>query len=288
MKKSTSLYQGEQFVFATMHDKELFLEGACKKILGASLRGLKGILDTDLLGTFSGEIEREGTQKETVLKKCLLGLEKSGLSFGLASEGSFGPDPLIPFFNSSIESIVFIDKKRDLKLFETMRFLRTNYNEKKVSASEDYSEFLKSILFPSHRLIVRPNIWADKTIIFKGIQDPDQLKKAISISCSNSSDQQALLQTDMRAHMNPTRALNLVKLGLRLFRRIERPCPSCNSPGWGPSRKLPGKRCKACYYPTELPRASLWCCPACLFEQEKSLPSAEIGAEPCYCPNCNP
>lgn len=288
MKKLTSLYQDEEFVFATMHDKEVYLNGACKKILGASLRGLKGVLDTDLLGTFSGEVERMGTQKETVLKKCLLGLKQSGLPYGIASEGSFGPDPLIPFFNSSIETVVFIDQKRNFQLFESRRFLKTNYNQKTVSDFEDCSEFLKEAIFPSHRLIVRPNVWVDKTIVFKGLQTLDELKKALSTACIHSEDKKAFIQTDMRAHMNPTRAFNLVKLGLRLFRRLQHLCPSCSSPGWGPSRKVPGKPCKVCSCPTPLPYASLWNCPLCPMEEEKPLFDSHIPAEPGHCPNCNP
>ncbi len=288
MKKSTSLYQGERIAFATMHRKEFYLQGACKKILGASLQGLGGLLNTDLLGTFSGEIERPGSQKETVLKKCLLGLEQSGQEYGIASEGSFGPDSLIPFFNSSVETIVFIDKKRNFQLLESARFLKTNYAYQIISTSQDYSEFLKGALFPSHGLIVRPNVWEDKTIVFKGIQTFDVLKKSISICCTQSADGNAFIQTDMRAHMNPTRAFNLLKLGIRLFRKLGRLCPSCHSPGWGPSRKVTGRPCRVCLYPTLEPRSSLWSCSCCSFVEEKPLHDSNLKGDPRYCPCCNP
>ena len=64
MKKSSSVYQGEKIALATMHKKELYLKAACEKILGASLSTFDDKINTDLLGTFSGEIERKRGQKE--------------------------------------------------------------------------------------------------------------------------------------------------------------------------------------------------------------------------------
>jgi hypothetical protein len=42
-----------------------------------------------VLGTFSGEIERELTPLETLQKKIRMGMEELGLPLGIASEGSF-------------------------------------------------------------------------------------------------------------------------------------------------------------------------------------------------------
>ena len=40
-------------------------------------------LDTDALGTFTGEIERKQSPRETVLIKARLGVEKTGESIGI-------------------------------------------------------------------------------------------------------------------------------------------------------------------------------------------------------------
>jgi len=55
-------------------------------------------LDTDLLGTFSGEIERELSPMDAARQKCLLAMELTGADLAVASEGSFGAHPLLYFF----------------------------------------------------------------------------------------------------------------------------------------------------------------------------------------------
>jgi hypothetical protein len=288
MKKSFSVYIGQQIALATMHKKELYLNAACKKILGASLITFDGKLNTDLLGTFSGEIERKGNQKETVLQKCKLGLDLSGLPLGMANEGSFGPHPYIPFIASSFETLVFIDRIRCLEVFETMRFMRTNYRSTTCSSSDDLTDFLDWSLFPSHGLIIRPNVCKDKTILFKGVQDFTELKKSISICSQNSTDKMAHIETDMRAHMNPTRGFNIQKLGIRLFRRLTRLCPVCQAPGWGRTNTKKGRPCSICEYPSELPISYIWSCSICPHQEEEPFPDAPNYADPGYCNMCNP
>jgi hypothetical protein len=45
--------------------------------------------DTDLLGTFTGEIERKLDPIATARQKCLLAMKLSNCDLGVASEGSF-------------------------------------------------------------------------------------------------------------------------------------------------------------------------------------------------------
>jgi len=54
-------------------------------------------LDTDGLGTFTGEVERPAPPRETALLKARLAIETTGLPRALASEGSFGPHPALGF-----------------------------------------------------------------------------------------------------------------------------------------------------------------------------------------------
>lgn len=288
MKKSNSIYAEKNILLTTMHRKELYLEAACKKILGASLLTLDGKIDTDALGTFSGEIERKGTQKEVVLKKCKLGLERSDFTLGIANEGSFGPHPQIPFIPASFETLVFVDKVRQIEIFETMLFKETNYRHATYNASDDLTDFLKLSLFPSHGLIVKPNICSDKTVLFKGIQNIIELKKAINFCIKYSTDNQVHIETDMRAHMNPTRGVNLRKLGIRLFRRLSRLCPCCQSPGWGITSLKKGRPCLLCHYPTELPTNYIWSCVQCPHQKEQLFPNGMSYSDPTYCKLCNP
>jgi hypothetical protein len=69
-------------VYATKHKKDQFVFGDLSK-LGIIL--VIPDIDTDLLGAFKGEIAREGTPKDIVLKKARLGMNSSALACGAAS-----------------------------------------------------------------------------------------------------------------------------------------------------------------------------------------------------------
>lgn len=53
-------------------------------------------IDTDQFGTFSGEIERVLSPRETAIAKARAGMAAAGTAFGLASEGSIRPHPTVP------------------------------------------------------------------------------------------------------------------------------------------------------------------------------------------------
>ena len=75
---------------ATKHDKGKLVAQPFKDILDMTVQEV--LVDTDVLGTFAGEIERVGTPQETTVKKAQLGIEATGNPYALASEGSVGPE----------------------------------------------------------------------------------------------------------------------------------------------------------------------------------------------------
>lgn len=79
-----------QASLATKHSKERAIARPLRFALGLDIAATPD-LDTDLLGTFSGEVPRVGTALEVCKRKARLGMAGTGLPFGLASEGSFGP-----------------------------------------------------------------------------------------------------------------------------------------------------------------------------------------------------
>lgn len=103
-----SRYRGRVAALATKHAKERALAWPLGRGLGLSLRVPAG-MDTDMLGTFTGEIPREGTPAEVVRRKARLGITAAKLPIGMASEGSFGPHPLMPLLPSDFEVLVFVD-----------------------------------------------------------------------------------------------------------------------------------------------------------------------------------
>jgi hypothetical protein len=282
------IYKNCTFAFGTQHLKETILQPAAKKILQAKLLSIEGVFNTDQLGTFSGEIERPGTPIEIAKLKALKAIELLRTPYGIGSEGSFGAHPFVPFVSGSVETLVFVDQIHHFTMTETQISSRTNFSHKIVKNSDHLDSFLTKALFPSHALIVRPNIWDQKNLVFKGIQSFEKLRESIDVCCSKSSDHSALVQTDMRAHFNPTRQFELIKAGIRLFRRLSRNCPHCGSPGWGIIGQKRGKRCSLCDCPTQYPTHWIWGCPTCTSTREKERYDFKEPLDPTYCNVCNP
>ena len=103
------MFQNRTIGIVTKHEKELLISDLLEKELNCKVELIDGI-DTDQLGTFSGEIERKELPFETIQKKCILG-HKKGYDLVLASEGSFGSHPSIPFMIANEELILLSDKK---------------------------------------------------------------------------------------------------------------------------------------------------------------------------------
>jgi hypothetical protein len=94
-------YAGERAVIATMHGKEAAVAPVLLARLGLVVTTAAN-LDTDALGTFTGEIPRAGTIREAAISKARLGMTATGLPIGIASEGSYGPHPNIPFIPGGV------------------------------------------------------------------------------------------------------------------------------------------------------------------------------------------
>lgn len=285
-KINTRPYNNKSCVIASMHSKENAISSAFSGFLGLNL--VQANIDTDQLGTFTGEIERKGSALDCVRKKCELGLKERDFNIGIASEGSFTPHPAIPFMASDYEILYFIDKERDFHIYETLISTKTNYFMESISNHQRLKMFCHRALFPSHGLIVRPNKCEDKTIIFKGIQRMDVLEEVFFKCCRVSLDGKALVETDMRAHMNPTRMEVIKELANSFAKRIATPCPLCNNPGWGMVEIQKGLECELCGSETDMIRCEVFGCPKCAYKEYRSRQDGLIQAQPQYCGFCNP
>jgi hypothetical protein len=287
MANSRHPYAGRTAVIATMHRKEAAVAPALISMLGLTITTAPG-LDTDLLGTFSGEIPRQGTMLEVATRKARLGMSVMGVQLGLASEGSFGPHPAIPYIPAGLELMVFVDDERGIVVTESVIAEKTNYNHLVVLPGEPADEFLQRVGFPNHGLIVRPNEGDAPSALTKGIVDTDSLRRAIEAAASVSSDGRARVQTDMRAHFNPTRMRSLALLAARLAQRLARQCPACSAPGFGRTGSRTGLVCEVCGAPTELVIAEIFGCPACDYTEERPRGDGLQRAPALCCPECNP
>ena len=278
-------YTGRQICLTTHHGKQRALARPFRAGLGASL--FVADCDTDQLGTFSGEVERPADALSTCRHKAELGLEATGLSCGLASEGSFGPHPAVPLLTAGVELLLFLDRERGLEVVEQRLELRTNYSRFRLEPGADPAAWLQRIGFPSHGVIVRPE--ADPPVpCVKGIQSIGALEAAIAACRAAAPEQLLVLETDMRAHLNPTRMAAIRRLGFRLVRRLASRCPACSAPGWGRSGTRAGLPCGWCGSPTELVARELWSCVACDHTEERPRADERLQADPAHCPYCNP
>ncbi len=240
-------YQNRQAVLATKHHKEKAISGPLRDAVGLSVI-VPPDLDTDLLGTFSGEVEREGLPSEVVVRKARFGMAEARLPLGIASEGSFRPHPELAFETGNHELMAFVDDEAGTVVVEDLFTLDTNFANIKVSRADDLASFLVRVGFPAHALIVVPNdrirVDHDERVrlvledvpdqqLFKGIADRAALTLAVKQCAALSGDGIAHVETDMRAHLNPTRMRTIAALAVQLGRRLATLCPSCNAPGWG-------------------------------------------------------
>ncbi len=275
-------------ILTTKHAKSLAIIPPFWNKLGMSI--LEYHLDTDQLGTFSGEIQRYGNALECVRRKCEIGLELAGknVEYGLASEGSFGPHPYIFLAPCDQEILYFIDRKIGFHLHLTHISEKTNYLMQSLDSLEELQKFAESAKFPSHALILRPNDKKDYTLIFKGITKDTDLIEAFRESKKHSSDGKVWVETDMRALYNPTRMEVIGELADKMAQRLATPCPNCNTPGWGKIRDEEGLECGWCFSETELIKTEIFGCVKCDYSESKTRADGLTRADPKYCPYCNP
>ena len=277
-------YTNQFCSLASMHEKDQAIAPWFESLLGCKVMPAK--INTDLLGTFSGEIERELSPSACVKEKCYRGMIEGNTQLGIASEGSFGPYPFLPFVYADYEILFFIDKAIGFELMISRVFLETNFSAKSVSNRTELLAFGKKALFPSHGLILRPNNKANNGLLYKGIQNLEGLDIAYTNCLKESPDQKVWVETDMRAHMNPTRMKAIGELAKEMALRLSTPCPACEIPGWGIVSKIKGLGCMACGAPTELPLKEVYSCCKCEYKIEVN---PEIrNAAPQYCQFCNP
>ena len=287
MTERKSIFSWRHAVLATMHGKEQVIAPVFRTRLNLIVVPAKGV-DTDALGIFSGEVPRRGTMLETAVAKARLGMECARLPFGIASEGSFGPHPLFPVIPAGFELLALVDDERGTTIHESLVIGDTNFAHLVAAPKEPIAKFLAHAGFPSHGLIVRPNVGGAEAALARGIVDLPTLQSAIAAAAALSDDGCARVDTDMRAHLNPTRMKSLAVLAKRLSDRLLRLCPSCKAPGWGRVKVIRGLPCKVCDTATEWVISEVFVCAACTHEEERPRSDGLTHTGPANCLWCNP
>ncbi len=270
---------------ATLHGKAQALKSA---LSGIGLQVQEVAVDTDALGTFAGEIARKGTAREIVVAKARLGMAATGLSLGIATEGSFGPDPLLGFLPLHEELLAFVDDVHGQVIVVEYAGHDTNWRTKAVRPDEDLGALLTEIGLPEHAVLVKPNVFAIGSPIAKGLRDTESVAAAVQRIAAASADGRARVEADLRAHMNPTRMNVIARLGETLTQRLVTPCPACHTPGFGRVAVALGLPCELCGEPTEAVRSEIHGCGVCTQRVEHPRGDGRSVADAGLCPQCNP
>lgn len=271
-----------QLTIATMHGKE--------QVIGPSISRHTGMewilpdqLNTDTFGTFSGEQARQGSPIDAARAKCKAAHRLTRTRFTVASEGSFGPHPAAGFMAANEEFLVFHDHEHEAEIVVRDVFLETNFDGTAIESMPELLAFAERVGFPAHALILKRSK-DDFSEMVKGITDQDTLVKAYQKMSTKGS---VFAESDMRAHLNPTRMKNIEKLAERLGERLSAFCSACGSPGFGITGVERGLACAQCGSPTRSVKYTIHSCAYC-DHQQKELRTDKKYEDPMYCDLCNP
>lgn len=278
------MFENRKLIIATKHKKETVIAPILEKGLGVKCF-TDETFDTDILGTFTGEVERKLDPIATARQKCLMAMELSNSDLAVASEGSFGPHPTLFFIPADDEFLIFLDKKNNLEIIVRELSTQTNFNGQEIKSEKELLMFAEQVNFPTHALIIRKSK-EENSDIYKGITDLAVLKKVFHDLDSKYTT--FYVETDMRAMYNPTRMGVIAKATEKLVKKINSACPKCKSPGFGATDVKKGLECKLCGLPTQSTLSYIYSCLKCDFTKEEMYPHNKTSEDPMYCNYCNP
>jgi hypothetical protein len=278
------MFKGRRLIIATKHHKEQVIAPLLEDALGVTCFVDKSF-DTDTLGTFSGEVERESDPISTARLKCLKAMELNNCDLGVSSEGSFGVHPSIFFASADDEFLIFIDKKNGLEIIARALSTETNFNGKALKSEKDLLDFAELTKFPSHALILKKSK-EDTEDMVKAITSFEVLKNTFYTLLKKHET--VFAETDMRALYNPSRMAVIEIATKKLVAKIQSSCPECHTPGFGITDFKKGLPCDLCGLPTKSTLSSIYTCQKCQHVYEALFPNNKQVEDPMYCDFCNP
>ena len=278
------LFAGRQLLIATKHKKDQVIAPVLIEALKVDCV-VDDKIDTDIFGTFSGEVERINDALETCREKCRTAMRLSNCDMALASEGSFGAHPTLGFVNTDEELLVFMDTRNNLEIVVRELSTKTNFNGAEIKSENELLTFATDALFPSHGLIMRKTA-GDIYHIAKGITDLNHLKDTFNYFSHHFGG--AYVETDMRAMYNPTRMKVILNATYKLVEKIKSCCPACFTPGFWITHARAGLPCALCGFPTRSTLFYEYGCSSCSYTEEKKFPHGKNEEDPVFCDVCNP
>lgn len=228
--------------------------------------------DTDSLGSFDGEVNRQLSPRECALKKAYLACELSGLHQGIGSEGSFNGIAGIGIMDE--EFIAFVDIARKIEVFGVAREM-VSLQAHNANDLDDAVQFVKH--FPNTQA------WMinGKAGIRKGIVGEESMRQALA-----SERWPVKITPDFRAMHCPERQQVIKQATRDLIERCKANCPKCDYPGFAFDNTETGLPCELCLLPTNQIKSYAAICAHCHYSEKKAV--SETNASSFYCSFCNP
>jgi hypothetical protein len=279
-----SFFKGRTLVIATMHGKEKVIAPLFEQSLGVKTI-VPSNFDTDYFGTFSGTKRRVASPVEAALFKCKAALALTGETLAIASEGSFGPHPVVGFIPANEEILVLIDTQYTVEIKAKSISFETNFNGKQCYTIEQVVAFAEKCSFPSHGIILKK-----EKDVFDGMESViGNWEKLKQLAASFLQQYPSLyVETDMRAMNNPSRMKVIEQTVKELLQKINTPCPQCHIPGFDITKVIDGLICSLCGKPTASTFAYEYGCSKCGYRLLKKYPHNQETEDPMYCAHCNP
>lgn len=291
-------YAGRPAAMATMHDKAAVLGPV---FAAAGIHVVPVVVDTDTLGTFTGDVPRAGGLFDTAVGKARLGAAVSGLALNLASEGDFAPDPLTGLFVVQREAVALVDSDTGLVVLGRAAAPASWVRSWTVTADDDLGVIADEVDLSTHRLVVRPEPevdgsavdgsgvdgsrdQADAEGITKGVAERAVLREAVHRAAELAP--RVRVETDLRSHVCPPRHAVMRSAAADLVLRLNTRCPQCHRPGFGPEEETGHASCSHCGSATGVPTHVVDRCPTC--DHEERRPLVRPTVDPGHCASCNP
>ena len=266
------------------HQKQTYFEPALAGRLGFVCDTVTAV-NTDLLGTFSGEVERTLTPLDCAREKCRLALAYCKEGYLLASEGSFGAHPTLGWVASGEEWLVLYDIQEQFEVMVRNTTLDTCFFGETIASEEQCIQFLQKVGFPNQGIILK-NARDNAAIIVKQLHtQPEVLDKVAEWLASGAHP---YIETDMRAMNNPTRQQHLTQMGHLLADALSSICTACGWYGFSVTTVEKGLPCGWCGNATESVLAAIYTCKKCNHTERKKFPGGIEQENPQFCNYCNP
>jgi hypothetical protein len=277
-------FRGKEVVLGTMHGKGQVIAPVLESIGLAVM--VSDRINTDLFGTFSGDIPRPASQLETLRLKVDKCFElHHGHSLALASEGAFYPHPGNPFIVTHTEMVILKDRHSGLEVIGHHTCTNAGVRRCELREMGELDRFLEEVSFPEYGVILKGK-YQGEWRVGKDFQTRDEVLRAFDELKTEVGGVTA--ESDLRAHRNPRRMKIIGEAARDLVAKLESRCPHCAFPGFTVTAIERGLPCEDCGASTQAVLKEISTCAFCQKSEERLFPRGMETASAGMCDYCNP